>query len=308
MYRENDVRLFRNGLIMIPVMTDNLLTFNFYNAVSFDVEEWYHANYNNLAINEYKDKDTNLENNVDCLMELCDKYHIKSTCFVLGSVARSKPQIVKKLHEDGHEIASHGFSHKLIYNMTEKEFSDDLKLSKDILEDIIGEQVLGFRAPSWSVNQEILYWYYEVLEKYNFRYSSSIYPAHTYLYGIPNFPRVTHYPEVNGKKVNILEIPVPVFGAYNNYIGYSGGFYLRLFPAWFVKYLICRANIKGVPTFIYLHPREIDIEQPKLNLNMIERFIHYFGVKGCEKKLEDIIRSLSNTCLPIADGIKKMQL
>jgi polysaccharide deacetylase family protein (PEP-CTERM system associated) len=279
---------------------------NFYfNSISFDIEEWYHANYDDVAIYNFQNKTTNLEGNVDRLIDVCEKYKVKSTCFVLGTVARDKPEIVRKLHDAGHEIASHGFFHKLVYSMTEKEFLDDLKQSKDVLEDITGVQVKGFRAPSWSIREDILDWYYSVLEQAGFVYSSSVYPAYTYLYGIPGFPQKAHYPEVNGNMVNILEIPVPVFGAFNKYVGYSGGFYLRFFPAWFIKYLLSRANSKGQSTFIYLHPREIDINQPHLSLNMLESFIHYFGINGCEKKLDNILSSISESCIPISEGITK---
>jgi len=278
-------------------------TDDYFNAVSFDIEEWYHANYEDVAFDEFQNSPTNLEDNVDKLIDLCAKHNVKSTCFVLGSVAKNKPHIVKKLYEAGHEIASHGFSHKLVYNMTEHEFSDDLKLSKNILEEITGESVNGFRAPSWSVNRDILHWYYNILEENEFIYSSSVYPAYTYLYGIPDFNRYAHYPEINGKKTNILEIPVPVFGAYNKYIGYSGGFYLRFFPAWLITGLIKMANRKNISTFIYIHPREIDVNQQRLKLNMLENFIHYFGIKNCEKKLDNVLGAISENCVPFVGGI-----
>jgi len=287
-------------------MNKNKHNNRYFNSISFDIEEWYHANYDDVLIDSFQNKATNLEDNVDRLVDVCEKYRVKSTCFVLGTVARDKPEIVRKLHNAGHEIASHGFSHKLVYSMTEKEFLKELNQSKDILEDITGESVKGFRAPSWSVREDILDWYYSALEQAGFVYSSSVYPAYTYLYGIPGFSQNAHYPEINGARVNVLEIPVPVFGAFKKYVGYSGGFYLRFFPAWFIKYLLNRANAKGQSTFIYLHPREIDINQPRLSLNKLESFIHYFGINGCEKKLDNILSSISKSCVPISDGITKI--
>ena len=289
-------------------MNKNIHNNSYFNSISFDIEEWYHANYDDVLIDSFQNKATNLEDNVDRLVDVCEKYRVKSTCFVLGTVARDKPEIVRKLHNAGHEIASHGFSHKLVYSMTEKQFLNELKQSKDILEDITGESVKGFRAPSWSVREDILDWYYSALEQAGFVYSSSVYPAYTYLYGIPGFSQNAHYPEINGARVNVLEIPVPVFGAFKKYVGYSGGFYLRFFPAWFIKYLLNRANAKGQSTFIYLHPREIDINQPRLSLNKLESFIHYFGIKGCEQKLDNILSSISGSCIPISDGITKINV
>ena len=136
------------------------------NFLTFDIEEWYYGNFQSADLSKYYGTKTNLESNVDRLIDICSEYNIKSTCFVVGKLADEKPQIVKKLHNAGHEIANHSLNHRLIYNMKSAEFNEDIKKSNGILEDIIGAKVIGFRAPSWSVNENIAGWFYEILEIY----------------------------------------------------------------------------------------------------------------------------------------------
>ncbi len=270
---------------------------------TLDVEEWYHANYDNVEHGGYDPARTNLESNVDRLIDLCGQYNIKSTCFVLGSVAESKPRMVSKLHRAGHEIASHGYGHRLVYNMPPAEFEADLTRANDLLENITGEKVLGFRAPSWSVKEENLSWYYAVLEKLGFTYSSSVYPAQTFLYGIPGFPETAGYPVVEGKAAAIVEIPVPVVNLLGKKIGFSGGFYFRFFPGWFIKRCLRRKTAETDQTFIYLHPREIDTRQPRLSLPLLERFIHYWGIGACQEKLERVIETFAGNFVLMRDGL-----
>lgn len=267
---------------------------NINNFLTFDIEEWYHSNYD-VDLTKFHNTKTNLDYTIDKTIDLCAKYNVKSTCFIVGDIAKNKPHIIKKLHKSGHEIASHSHLHKLVYTMNEKEFREDLRISCSNLEDIIGEKVVGFRAPSWSVKRENLEWYYNALKDQGIKYSSSVYPAYTYLYGIPGFETKASFPTINNKSIDILEIPVPVIEFANKRVGFSGGFYLRFFPAWFTKYFINKKNKEGIPTFIYLHPRELDEHQEKLDLKPLEHFIHYHGLKSCENKLESLISSFSST-------------
>lgn len=265
------------------------------NFLTFDIEEWYHANYDSVSTGQYKNISTNLESNIDRIIDLCDTYNAKSTCFVLGELADRKPQIVQKLHQSGHEIASHSYAHRLVYTMTPSEFKEDLKKSCDTLEQITGEKILGFRAPSWSVKKENLEWFYEILAEQGLLYSSSVYPAHTYLYGIPGFLQTPHFPVIQEKQMEILEIPQSVTGLGMKQVGFAGGFYLRLFPKWFIKMMIHSKNKHKQPVFIYLHPREIDKHQPKLILKGFEKIIHYHGIDTCEQKLEYLLDNFSST-------------
>lgn len=256
-----------------------------HNFLTFDIEEWFHANYTGLDTSIFEPQCTSLEANVDRLIDICAEVDVKSTCFILGDVAKNKPGVVKKLFDAGHEIASHGSSHKLIYPMTSQEFRADLIASTDILESITGKKVVGFRAPSWSVKREMLPWFYEVLAQEGFLYSSSVYPAKNTIFGIPDFLDTPHYPTVS----SVLEIPQSVMNLFGNRVGYAGGGYLRFFPAWLIKREIRQKNREGKPVFIYVHPREIDIHQPRLKLGLADDYFHYQGIAGCEKKLTSLL-------------------
>lgn len=265
------------------------------NFVTFDVEEWYSANYNTVDNQIFPELSDHLEKNMDRLLEICDRHSIKSTCFVVGDIAKNKPHIVKKIHNAGHEVASHSYAHELIYNMTQEQFRDDLRISCDLLEQITGEKVVGFRAPSWSLKNETLPWFYPILEEQGINYSSSVFPGKTFLYGIPGFPEIVHQPVIDGKKQAIWEIPQTLFSFLGKKFGFSGGFYLRALPGWFVSKMIRSKNREGKSVFIYLHPREIDPDSPKLKLPAIEHFIHYHGVKGCEVKFNRVIGNFAST-------------
>lgn len=274
------------------------------NFLTFDIEEWYHANYEGVDINKYISKGTNLENSVNKLLDICEKNSVKSTCFILGNLAKEKPHIIKNIYERGHEIASHSFGHKLVYTMKAAEFKEDLRISCDILEQITGKEVLGFRAPSWSIKQEQLDWFYDILFEQGLIYSSSVYPAYTYLYGIKNFPQYPHNPVIHGKEKPILEIPQSVTQILGKELGFAGGFYLRFFPKWFIEKTIKNKNKNKNSVFIYLHPREIEKKQEKIELNMLENFIHYYGIKRCEKKLSSLIEVFSDSFIRMDEFVK----
>ena len=274
-------------------------TTNIGNILTFDIEEWYHANYERIDFRIYETIPSRLSINVDRLIEICDRHQIKTTCFIVGTVAKNNPQLVKKLYNAGHEIASHGYQHKLVYEMTPDEFYNDTKKSVDILEDIIGEKILGFRAPSWSVKKDTLLWFYQTLEILGLRYSSSIYPGQTFLYGIPDFPEYIHHPRLENKFSTILEVPVPVTQILGKKIGFSGGFYLRLFPSYAIIRWSKQKNKDGKPVFFYLHPREIDPIERRLPLPFLPRIIQYWGVNQCEKKLQRILDTFTPNFYPM---------
>ena len=262
------------------------------NLLTFDVEEWYHANYDGYDPSAFAGQATNLERLVGRLLELCGRHEVKSTFFVLGSVAEAKPGIVRAIHAAGHEVASHGYGHQSVRSMTPAEFREDLRRARDVLEGITGEKVVSYRAPSFSVTAETLGWFYEALEEAGIRCSSSVFPGRTFLYGIAGFPERVHYPVVNGRQAGVLEIPMPRV----RLMGRDLGLYVRLFPAWFLRRRMERDNRRGQPVTLYVHPREIDGggegAAPRLALGWPVRLIHYWGVAGCERKLEKLLESL----------------
>jgi polysaccharide deacetylase family protein (PEP-CTERM system associated) len=256
------------------------------NFLTFDIEEWYHVNYQGVELSRDRDEPTHLESLVDRLIDICGEHGVKTTCFILGAVGKQTPSVVKKLQAHGHEIASHGYAHASVYPMTPDQFHADVKLSCDILENLTGEKVIGFRAPSFSVKKETLPWFYPVLESLGLRYSSSIFPGQTFLYGIPDFPQHAHYPVVKGVTRKILEFPMPRL----EFLGKHMGLYFRLFPAWMIRRTIVNENRMGRPVILYLHPREIDVDQPRLPLQGFEKLIHYWGIRSCEDKLRAVLR------------------
>jgi polysaccharide deacetylase family protein (PEP-CTERM system associated) len=193
-------------------------------------------------------------------------------------------------------MASHGYSHELAYNHTYDNFLEDVRKSIGILEDITGERVLGYRAPSWSI-VERNYHYLEALESLGLKYDASIFPTKNFMYGIPHSKREVHKPIVNGRELNIFEVPTSVIKYIKKGIGYSGGFYFRLFPEFFIKHLMKHANRCHSPSVLYIHPREIDNTEKRLILPPKENFIHYFNIKNTFNKLGRILKHFEFTSI-----------
>ncbi len=253
--------------------------------LTLDIEEWYHANYDGMGEPATASAATHLESNVDRLIDLCDRANVKSTCFVLGEVAERKPRVVQKLAAAGHEIASHGFAHRSVNSMTPAEFRSDIISTNSLLEEITGQPVLGYRAPSFSVDETCITWFYDILAEAGLKYSSSVFPGKTFLYGISGFPPAIHFPRVRGDPVSVLEVPVNAIRFFNR----DFGLYFRLFSASFIGRYIRRNAVRGTHTVLYLHPREIDPDQPRLDLPMLPSLVHYWGVRGCERKVERVL-------------------
>lgn len=253
------------------------------NLLTFDVEEWFHANYGRIDRIPLAREDNRIGRNVGKLLSLCDKYSAKATFFILAATAEKHPDIISMIEEKGHEVASHGYRHSLVYNMSPAEFEDDLQKSITILQGLTAESIIGYRAPSWSA-YEGLHWFFEILEKHGIVYDSSLFPAKTYLYGDAEALRFPH------RIGNIVEIPASTLNLMGMRIPFAGGFYLRLFPSLFITAGIKILNKKNQPAVVYVHPREIDRESPRLQLPLKERFIHYVNLKTTEKKLDRLLR------------------
>ena len=263
------------------------------NVFSIDTEDWFHANYTDGLFSNNDNIRSTVEANVDKYLELFSEYNVKATFFVLGVVAEKHPAMIRKIEKEGHEIASHGYAHQLVYKQTPNEFSHDVRKSKFILENLIGKKVFGYRAPSWSITEKSL-WAIKILDEEGFVYSSSIFPTQNFLYGIPYAPRFIHDSSVYGfpnlKLVHIPPATKKCFLIKNGCIPFSGGAYFRLFPASTINFWTKQINDKEKqPVIFYLHPREIDPRQPRLKLRFIDYCIHYYGIRGCEKKLVEIL-------------------
>lgn len=265
------------------------------NFFTIDVEEWFDAEIPRRRLTSFLDENTYIEHQIDLYLEICNSLDIKSTCFVIGKLAERKPHIVKMLYANGHEIATHSYAHKLVYSMSPVEFREDLHRSVGILENITGEKVKGFRAPSWSINVAVADWFYESLQEENLLYSSSIYPARTFLYGMSQAS--PHIHKVNG--TSIIEIPQQLFDLGFLKTGVTGGTYFRLLPAGVVRKFIRKKNRLGKSVFIYLHPWELIYHKYPVDLSFMERIIQYWGVKGNAEKIISVSK-------PFADSFVRM--
>lgn len=259
------------------------------NMLSFDIEDWYHANYAGVDLACHRGKESRFRSDVDLLLRLCDEAGCRATCFVLGSIAEDHPDIVRQIAAAGHEVASHGYAHELAYRQTLAEFRADVKKSTDLLQNITGVKIFGYRAPSWSIVKQNLH-YLAVLEELGFQYDASIFPVKTFLYGIPDASREIHHPVVHGQPLNLFEVPMSVTKVFGRNVGYSGGFYFRLLPTWLIKKAILAGNEAGRSSILYLHPRELDPAERRLELPPLAAFIQYFNVGGTQKKLAEIFR------------------
>lgn len=264
------------------------------NVFTIDTEDWFHANYEDgLFDNNDKNVVSTIEKNVDEYLEIFEKYHVKATFFVLGCVAELHEGMVRKIASCGHEIASHGYGHQLVYKQTPEAFREDIRKSKCILEDIIGEKVLGYRAPSWSITEKSL-WALDILEEENYTYTSSVFPTKNSLYGIPYAPRFKHDSSVYGKPdLKLIHIPPTTKAMFGDRIKvpFSGGAYFRLLPVALINSWTKFVNEdEKQPVIFYLHPREIDPKQPRLKLKPMDAMIHYYGINSCEDKLVKVLK------------------
>jgi polysaccharide deacetylase family protein (PEP-CTERM system associated) len=271
------------------------------NFLTFDIEEWYRVNYDGASAAALTCPPGWMERLTDRLLEICGDVGCKCTFFVLGSVAEDYPQVVRRIAAAGHEVASHSYAHEAVFSMTPGAFGEDLRRSCGILESLTGKAVRGFRAPSFSVTRDVLPWFYDALEEAGLAYSSSVFPGKTFLYGIPDFPYRVHRPVIEGRRTGITEFPITRVA----FAGRTIGLYVRLFPASFLRRHILGENAAGRAAMLYVHPREIDPDQPRLALPWPQSFIHYFGVRGCERKLRRLLRTAPGPFLTIGEALDR---
>lgn len=257
------------------------------NILSFDIEDWYHPN---LAQEELL-RHLTLEDRVEAptlrILNMLDDSENRATFFVLGEVASRFPDLVKEIQLRGHEVASHGFEHNLVYDYTKDQFETDLGRAVEILHNLTGEKVRGYRAPSWSLGEKTP-WAWRVLRSFDMEYDSSVFPFKTFLYGDSTAPRFEYEIQL-GNGETIRELPPSVMRLFGQRVPFSGGFYFRFLPYQVIKAGIRHCNRGGNPAVIYLHPWEIDIEQPRLKLGAKDRFIMYVNLNKTEQKLQRLL-------------------
>ncbi|WP_395345529.1 XrtA system polysaccharide deacetylase [Ningiella sp. W23] len=255
--------------------------------MTVDVEDYFHVSAFESVIspNDWGDISPRVGDNTHRLIDLFNEKGVKATFFTLGWVAKYCPDVIKRITDEGHELASHGTNHRRNTTMSEKEVRADILESKDILEQVSGQAVLGYRAPSFSINKSNQ-WVFDILVDLGFTYSSSTYPIEHDLYGVPDWPRFPHW-----RDEGILEIPVPTLRDANKNKGIGGGGYFRLMPYWISKRRIEAYIAKHEhPYNFYFHPWEIDVHQPRVkDAPFKSKLRHYINLHAMEKKLTKLL-------------------
>lgn len=252
------------------------------NAMTVDLEDWYHS-IDSIPFRDWDIYESRIEADTYKILEIFNQFEVRATFFVLGYVAEKHPALVKEIHSIGHEIATHGYFHRLIYRQTPEEFKEDLRRSIRVIEDITQQSVLGYRAPYWTITRES-YWALDILQEAGIKYDSSIYPVKTYLYGIPGAPVYPYVvKESDGNK--LIEFPPSTVTICGIRVPIAGGFYMRALPSWLIHWGIKRINKEGQPAIVYIHPPEFDPLKPIVKLPFKERILHYYKLGVMEEKL-----------------------
>lgn len=260
------------------------------NAFSIDVEDYFQVAALAPAISResWPTREYRVERNTEVLLNLLAERGVRGTFFVLGWVAERSPGLVKRIAAAGHEIACHGFSHQLIYRQTQGEFREETTRAKRFLEDVIGEAVLGYRAASFSITRDSL-WALDVLIDLGFEYDSSIFPIHHDRYGIPGAsPKIGRV--VAPSQRTLVEFPMSAARFFGVQVPVSGGGYFRLLPYWVTRAGLRQINgSAGRPFTFYLHPWEVDPQQPRVKVGLVSRFRHYNNLHRCEGRLRRVL-------------------
>jgi polysaccharide deacetylase family protein (PEP-CTERM system associated) len=259
------------------------------NAMSIDVEDYFHVSVFDGIVPrpEWARMEDRVVANTTRLLDLFDEFHVRSTFFVLGWVAERHPDLVRTIAERGHEVASHGYAHRLIYDQTPSAFRDDVRRAKQLLEDSGGRRVVGYRAPSYSITPRSL-WALDVLMEEGYEYDSSIFPIRHDRYGIPVSDRRPYSIERAGG--TLIEVPVSATRVGPLNLPVAGGGYFRILPYWWTRWGIDRVNrLEHRPAVFYLHPWEIDPDQPRLPAGRLGRFRHYRNLAETESRLRRLL-------------------
>lgn len=256
------------------------------NALTIDVEDYFQVSAfaPHIPRSEWVSRECHIERNVDSILDMLDQHGVKATFFTLGWIAERYPGVVRRIVAGGHELASHGYGHERASQQTEKAFYSDVNLAKLILEDIGGESIKGYRAPSFSIGRDNL-WAFDCLERAGYRYSSSIYPIRHDHYGMPEAPRSAH------SIGSLLEVPASTLRLFNRNWPASGGGYFRLMPYGFSRWMLRRINhVDKMPAVFYFHPWEIDGDQPRINgIGAKTKFRHYVNIGRMESRLHRLL-------------------
>ena len=258
--------------------------------MTVDVEDYFHVAALSEAISrgDWESMNARVDQSTRRLLDLFDETETRATFFVLGWVADRHPALVKEIHQRGHEVACHGYSHRMVYEQTPAEFRAETLRSKALLEDLSGEVVAGYRAASYSITPRSR-WALDILVEAGFRYDSSIFPVRHDLYGMPGAPRFPHVLTTDGG-AELVEFPPTTARILGQNLPAAGGGYFRLYPYGLSRWLLRRVNERErQPAIFYLHPWEVDPGQPRVEVGWRSRFRHYNNLDKCEARLRQLL-------------------
>lgn len=262
------------------------------NGLSVDIEDWFQVGAFEKSIrrDDWDALPSRVERNSDAVIDLFGRAGAKGTFFTLGWVAERCPELIRRIASAGHEVASHGWDHVRVFTMTPAQFREDLRRTRGVLEDLSGCHVVGYRAPSFSIDARTP-WAHEILAEEGYAYSSSVAPVVHDHYGWPEAPRFAFRP-VDG--ADLIELPVTTARFGGRTIAAGGGGFFRLFPYGFSRWAIRQVNAEGRPGIFYFHPWEIDPDQPRVkHAPLRSRLRHYARLSAMEAKLARAIGDFS---------------
>ena len=257
-----------------------------------DVEEYFQVKALESAVSrsEWMSCPSRLGRSIDALLARLDRYSASGTFFVLGWIAEHRPEVVRNIAAAGHEIASHGFWHERVTALDGNAFREDVRTSKQTLEDLIGREVIGYRAPSFSIVPGCE-WAFDVLIEEGYRYDSSLFPIRRRGYGYPNAPRTPHV--IQRPAGSLAEFPLATTSIFRYPVPAAGGGYLRQFPLSIIRRAFREASSRSEPATFYIHPWEIDPGQPRLPVSVLNRIRHYRGLDSTLGRIDTLLEEFA---------------
>jgi polysaccharide deacetylase family protein (PEP-CTERM system associated) len=278
------------------------------NVMTVDVEDYFHVSAFDAVVSRanWDGYESRVSKNTDELLAIFDHAGVRGTFFVLGWVAARFPSLVRRIADLGHEVASHGFHHQLLYLLTPAQFREDIRTARRAIEDAAGQPVMGYRAPSYSVIQPSL-WALDILIEEGYAYDASIFPIHHDRYGIPESPR--HPYELKREGGSLLELPGSTVRLGRVNLPIAGGGYFRQFPYMWTKWGIDRVNrVERQPVVFYLHPWEIDPDQPRLPVGAARRMRHYRGLDQTRGRLIRLLKDFRFDAVSAVLNVEPLQV
>lgn len=254
------------------------------NALTIDLEDWYQGL--QIPMDSWSPYEDRVVRATEKLLGVLAEADTKATFFTLGAVAERHPELVRRVAAAGHEIATHGYSHSLVYELEPRQFRDELRRSVQSLEDLSGQPVLGHRAPFFSITRRSL-WALEILAEEGIRYDTSIFPVRNWRYGIEDAPRWPYKP-LDGQQ--LIEFPMSTLRIRSRNVPMTGGAYFRIYPYGLSRRLLRAASRHGRPAVFYLHPWELDPDHPRIPLPRRIGLTHYFNLAATEKRFRKLLR------------------